>query len=207
MSGLILKDLLYLKKTAKVLVVLAAFYVILFLSTGAEDGGSGLLAGVVVMLTVILSINAFAYDELAKWRLYEGSLPVSRNRAVLARYLLALIFATGLALVSAVLELFTAHGVTPEGIMVPLESWSAALLICAVLFPAIYKFGTQKARFLLMLVFLIPTLGAILLKNLNLPVPDEADLEVWLNLFPLLAAAAYLFSLWLSCRIFRKKED
>ena len=205
MTGLILKDLLYLKRTGRILLALAAFYLVVFLTTSSENAASGLLSGIVVMLTVILSVNAFAYDELAKWRLYEGSLPVSKNKIVLARYLLALIFSAGLTLLSLLLELFS--GLTPEAAMILWVSWGAALLLCAVLFPAVYKFGTQKARFLLIVIVLLPTLGLALLRQMNLPALNEAALERWLPLFPLLAAAAYLFSFWLSCRIFRKKED
>ena len=205
MTGLILKDLLYLKRTGRILLALAAFYLVVFLTTSSENAASGLLSGIVVMLTVILSVNAFAYDELAKWRLYEGSLPVSKNKIVLARYLLALIFSAGLTLLSLLLELFS--GLTPEAAMILWVSWGAALLLCAVLFPAVYKFGTQKARFLLIVIVLLPTLGLALLRQMNLPALNEAALERWLPLFPLLAAAAYLLSFWLSCRIFRKKED
>ena len=207
MTGLILKDLLYLKKAARVLIALAAFYLILFLTTTSEDAASGGLSGVITMLTVILSVNAFAYDELAKWRLYELSLPVSRNKIVLARYLLALIFSTGFTLLSLLVELIALRRLSPEAVSVLWISWGAALLFCAVLFPVIYKFGTQKARLILIAVVLLPVMGAALLKNLSLPAPQEADLQLWTNLSPLLAAAAFLFSFWLSCRIYAKKED
>lgn len=204
MTGLILKDLLYLKRTARVLVALAVFYLIMSLTASSADAASGILAGTIALLTVILSINAFAYDELAKWRMYEGSLPVSKNKIVLARYLLALIFTTGLTLLSLVLELFA--GLTQGALLSLLASWGTALLLCAVLFPFVYKFGTQKARLILILVALLPTFGIALLKKLNLPAPNEAVLRSWLDLFPLLAAAAFALSCWISCRIYAKRE-
>lgn len=207
MTGLILKDLFYLRRTGRALIALAAFYLVLFLTSSSEDAVSGGLSGVVTMLTVILSVNAFAYDELAKWRMYELSLPVSRNTTVLARYLLALIFSTGFTLLSLLFELISLRGLPPEALLPLWISWGAALLCCAVLFPAVYKFGTQKARLILIAVVLLPIMGAALLKNLSLPAPDEAALQLWLNLLPLLAAILFLLSFWLSCRICAKKED
>ncbi|QAT48524.1 ABC-2 transporter permease [Caproiciproducens sp. NJN-50] len=207
MTGLILKDLLYLKQTAKVLISLLVFYLALFTATGSKDSASGILSGVVIMLTIILSSNAFAYDEAAKWRVYELSLPVAKSRIVLARYLITLIFSTALALLSLFLELIVFRGVTMETAAALLASWSLSLLFCAILFPAMYKYGTQKARLLLMAIVLLPVLGLMLLSKANLPVPSESVLLLGIRLIPFLSVAAYFISYWISCRVFARKKE
>jgi hypothetical protein len=207
MTGLILKDLLYLRRTAKVLIVLLAFYLVLFLATGSKDSASGILSGIIIMLTIILSSNAFAYDETAKWRVYELSLPVAKSRIVLARYLLTLLFSTALTLLSLLMELVVFHEMTMETSAALWVSWSLSLLFCAVLFPAMYKYGTQKARLLLMVIVLLPVLGLMLLSKANLPLPGESFLLIGIRLIPLLSAAAYFVSCWISCRVFARKEN
>ncbi|MCI1965737.1 MAG: ABC-2 transporter permease [Oscillospiraceae bacterium] len=206
MTGLILKDLLYLKRMAKVLITLLAFYMILFLQTG-KDSASGILSGVIVMLTVILSSNAFAYDEAAKWRVYELSLPVSKSRIILARYLLALIFSTALTLISLLMELVALRGAVWETGTALLTAWSIALLFCAVLFPTVYKYGMQKARLMLMTFVLLPILAMTLLQKANLPLPKESVLLMTLRIFPLFAVAAYFLSYLISCRVFTHRKS
>lgn len=207
MTGLILKDLLYLKRTAKVLIVFLVFYPVLFAATDSEGVASGALSGVIVMLTLILSVNAFAYDEAAKWKFYERSLPVSPKRIVLARYLLTLFFTTALTLLSLLIEWLVFRGVAMETAAALLISWSVSLLFCSVLFPLMYKYGTQKARLVLMIIVLLPTLGLMLLSKANLPLPGESVLMLGIRLIPLLSVAAYFISYWISCRVFARKED
>lgn len=208
MSGLILKDLLCMKRVGKVLLGLLVFYVVLFLATGGDEA-VGVLSGMTVLMTVLLSINAFAFDELAKWRLYELSLPVPKNRIVLSRYLLALLFAACAAALSLLLELVIFRSLSSGQLVSVLVSLEVALVFCAVLFPVIYKFGTQKARFVMMAVVMVPVLFVLLWQKMNFPgSPGPGlDLLVLLRLSPLVTAAAYLLSFWFSCRIFRKKED
>lgn len=206
MTGLILKDLLCMKRVGKVLIGLLAFYAVLFLATGG-DGAVGILSGMTVLVPVMLSINAFAFDELAKWRLYELSLPVPKDRIVLSRYLFALFFSVCAAGFSLLLQLAVLRPLPADSLVSVLASLEAALVFCAVLFPIIYKFGTQKARFVMMAVALVPVLIALLWGKMNLPGPSDADFLLLLRLSPLITAAAFLLSLWISCRIFRKKED
>ncbi|MVB11099.1 ABC-2 family transporter protein [Caprobacter fermentans] len=206
MTGLILKDLMYLRRTAKVLLLLLAFYFVLFAAAGG-DTAAGIFSAVTVMLTVLLSVNAFAYDEAAKWSVYERSLPVSKSGVVLARYSLGIVVSTCLTLISFLAELVILRGVSPDNLTALWVSWSVALLFCAILFPLMYKYGTQKARMVLMIVVLLPTLGMILLQKANLPLPSASAVLLLIRFLPLAAVAVVLISFQVSCRIFRNKED
>lgn len=206
MTGLILKDLVYLRRTARIVVILLAFYLILFSASGG-DSAAGVLSGATVLLTMILSVNAFAYDEAAKWSIYERSLPVAKSGIVLARYLLALIFSTAMTLISFLMELFVNRGLSSDNLAALWASWSIALLFSAVLFPLIYKYGTQKARLALMIIVLLPTLGVILLQKTNLPMPSESALMLAVRLIPLFSVAAYFVSYLISCRVFARREN
>lgn len=201
MTGLILKDLLYLKQTAKILIVFLVFYPVLFAVTGSKSVASGTFAGLIVMLTLILSTNAFAYDEAAKWKTYEFSLPIRKSRAVLARYLFALLVSAVLTLLALLMEWLAFRGVLWETAIALLLALSNSLLFCAVLFPIMYKYGTQKARLFLLAVFLLPALGFMLISKKGLPMPGESSLMLGFRLFPILSAAAYVVSYGISCRI------
>lgn len=206
MTGLMLKDLLYMRRTARVIAVLLVFYLVLFAAAGSEGAVSGMLAGVIVMLTIILSTNVFAYDEAAKWKVYELSLPIPKSRIVLARYLLTLFLSTLLSLIFLLMEWFVFRGLSMESAAALLAAWSASLLFCAILFPAMYRYGMQKARLFLMVILLLPILGLMLLSKAGLPMPGESTLLLGVRLMPLLAAAVFLASYGLSCRFFARKE-
>lgn len=206
MAGLILKDLLYLRRSGRTLAILVAFYAVFFILMGKSDSAFGLLCGLIVMLTLILSINAFSYDEAAKWTPYEQSLPVSKSRIVLARYLLAL----GISCVLALVLFFAgslAFGFSLETAVSFWVSWNLSLILCSVLFPLLYRYGTQKARLFFLILILFPSLAVYLLAKLGLPMPGESGLLLGVKLLPLFTAALFWLSYRLSRRILSRKED
>ena len=82
MTGLMLKDLLVMRKTLKTYALFLAFYAAL------AAAGALPLAAVTAMVQIIimmLPIAAFSYDELAKWDRYVLTLPLGRRTVVKAR--------------------------------------------------------------------------------------------------------------------------
>ena len=206
MIGLILKDLLYLKRTGKVLIAMLIFYVIL-MANSKRAFSDTLLSSFVVMLTMILCSNAFGYDEVAKWKLYELSFPVSKKQIVLARYLLALSFATVLTLLSFLLEWMIFRGVTADSLAVLSVSWGISLFLCSILFPLFYRYGMQKARLILLLLLLIPSLGIALFQAISIPALSESSVLLLIQLFPVFAALVFFVSFLISCRVYASKDN
>ena len=87
MKGLILKDLYmtvhYFRKFL--------FILILFLGLGFADGENLFMVFYPGLLATMIPVNLLAYDERSRWDIYCGTLPVSRDKVVSAKYLLELI--------------------------------------------------------------------------------------------------------------------
>ncbi len=206
MTGLLLKDILCLKKQFRLLLFLFVFYAIILVASGSHiEQFNAIFTALIVMLPMIIITNAFAFDELSKWDIYSLSLPITKNGIVLVKYLLLLILAGFSALIPLTVNAVS-RNLTQETLAGIYAAFVVALVLCSVLIPLFYKFGTQKARFALMVMVMIPTLGALLLKNLKLAMPGNAEIIFWLKLSPVILVAFFMGSYFISCHIFENKE-
>lgn len=147
MSGLILKDLLYLRKGSLSILIIGGFYCLMAV-VGAWS--VSFLGGFLAVLVTMLPFNCFAYDHTAKWDVYAFTLPVSRNGIVAARYLTVLILTAAGALLAllagAVAALFGRMDDWQTYLVTCLVVLALGLLINAVMLPLLYKFGAERAR-------------------------------------------------------------
>ena len=100
MTGLILKDILVMRKSLKTYLLLILFYLILSAAGGLPI--SFCLSFIEVLL-MVLPLSAFAYDELSHWDKAVFALPLSRQTVVKARYGFLLL----LVLISAALPAYS----------------------------------------------------------------------------------------------------
>ncbi|WP_444658822.1 ABC-2 transporter permease [Caproiciproducens sp. R2] len=207
MTGLLLKDLLYLKRQGRIFLFLLAFYIIFFAATGSgTDQITSMLLTLIPMLPMIVLTNAFAYDEMSKWNTYALTLPITRGKLVFARYLLTLLLTCGMALIPFLMNLLSGSLSEETGAAVYAAS-GAALLLCEILIPLFYRFGTQKARLALLVIVLIPTLGAFLLKQARFAAPSDAQILFLLKISPVFLVVFSVVSYYLSCKILENKEN
>lgn len=215
MKGLITKEFLYLRRQSKsVLLIFGIFVVFFFALSGAGDqrenlreSAAGIAVAVPVMLTIVLTINATAYDEQAKWDAYVLSLPVSRERIVAARYLsTALLSLTGGG-VALLAGLFLLDGLTdPQGLLIIVAaSFACPLLLCSILFPLFFRFGLQKARLAIAAIFLLPAAFGLLSNRVSLSFSGAQQALFW-KLLPVLAVALVVISYLISCAVYRRKQ-
>lgn len=203
MKGLLLKDLLCLKKAAAMLLGLVVIYTAIF----ASSGKAAMVSGMVIIMTTILIINTFAYDEQAKWMNYALSLPVTKGQIVLGKYLLSALFgAAGVLLsllVSVVMRQFGSE--TLLGILI---IWATALFLSSILLPLLFWFGTQKARILLFLVLLLPTALIAVLggSGIHLSISEGPVPEALLYLSLPVSLLIFIGSFFLSRRILNRRE-
>lgn len=210
MIGLVVKDLLVLRKPAKLYLVMLAFYVALSVA-GAFD--NAMVVGFVCLFTLMLPISSFSYDELARWDKYAAALPVSRRGVVGSKYLLALILGciAELLIVATALVLALLKNAAPgEVLLTGLACVGVGLLMNSILLPLLFQFGAEKGRLLTMAVlavlFLLGFGGAKLLGADGLPtVPSYVE-----AVFPPVMAGAVSLVLYVSYRvsliIYNKKE-
>lgn len=219
MTGLILKDLLVMKKTLAYYVFLMAVYSF-FAFTGTFT--YSIIAGFAVMMGAMGPMSAFAYDEQARWDKFAGASPVGRKGMVTARYLFALILLGVGGVAAALLSLLVTRfgkaqvDVWWEPLAVTAAVCLVGLLLDGVILPVIYKFGSEKSRVISMIIFVISFGGMALLSWLSEKGGlDLSALERTVTALPpalLLAAPvlAVFFFFWLSYRlsvgIYRKKE-
>lgn len=203
MTGLILKDLLILRKTLRSYLLFLVVYAGIAFSGVWSADIVGVLMVVVVMM---LPMNVFAYDKQCQWDTYGLALPVGRTKTVAARYLCVLLLCLGGIALTAVTgaALYAVGRIEdPAEFMVSCAVMGLmAVLMNAIMLPFLYKFGPERARMmfygvlgLLVLagaLFLFPLGGMEWLNSLS-----EPNLEQ-VTAIPFIAAVAGLILLALS---------
>lgn len=217
MTGLILKDILVMRKTLKTYLLFLVFYAAMALF-GVFS--LNFVVAFIQVIVIMLPISAFAYDERAKWDRYAMALPVGRRSVVAARYLFVLLMLlissiVGLS-VGVALSIFNPSNSMMEYLSTVLVSLGVGLLIADIILPLNYKLGPERARPYLYAVIFLPVIAAFgaaklgLLDGLpNLSVLDQMTELSVLGLFSLIPVAALAglgVSFLISCRIVEQKE-
>lgn len=208
MIGLMLKDLLSLKKAGGKMVIILGLYTVIFASTG----GITFLSAMIIMILTMLVMNTFSYDELSKWDYYALSLPVAKQQIVLSKYLLSL-FLNLIGILISLAVYVVKKQVNLESAFSLCALSCTALLMASVLLPLLFKLGTQKARIWMILIFLLPTAGIMALSSLGIKLSGNSlaaisDSTIELLVYLAVPAAFILFavSYLVSCHIFKNKK-
>ena len=207
MKGLLIKDLLVLRKYARTLLLIFLFY--MFFSFFTND--TSFFSGMTVMFFTISTITSFSYDDLAKWNRYARSLPLTKKEIVASKYLLALILAvtgTVLPMVFSLLFISVFGGKTgaAEQLMISYALFAVAVVFMCVMLPFLFKYGVEKSRVILFGVFLIPFIIGFAMVKLNMPMPTEDQFMFLLKLSPVLLILLSSVSFITSCRIYQNKD-
>lgn len=184
MTGLILKDLLILRKTLRSYLFMLIVYVgIAFTGVWSAD----IVGVLLVVMVVMLPMNVFAYDKQAKWDTYGLALPVGRTKTIAARYLCVLLLcllSVGLTAILGVMLYAAGRVEEPVEFLVSCSVMGLmSVLVNAIMLPFLYKFGPERARMmffgimggiaLVAVVFLIPLGGLEWLKSLDAPTLEQ----------------------------------
>lgn len=206
MKGLLLKDMYSLQKYVKTVGVM----LILYAAIGSGNDDPSFIIGMVILFFAMLSLTTFSYDETAHWPQFALSMPLSRKKIVLSKYILCLILVAAGGAASVVLagaiSILKHTYILGNIVLISGGVSMIALLMMSVLFPLLYKFGVEKARLMMIMVFLIPFGFVMLLNYLNVPMPGENVLKTFLYFSPLIVAAVMAVSYSISCKIFMEKE-
>ena len=208
MIGLVLKDILVLRKTIRVYLAMLGFYLVLTVS-GAFD--SSMLTGFVSLFTMMMPISSFAYDELARWEKFAAALPVGRQGIVGAKYLFAILLggvAEVLAAAMGVILVVLRQAELGEILVTGLICVGIGLIMNSILLPLLFKLGAEKGRMYTMAIFaglfLVGFLVAKLQKG-SCVLPD-VSYAVLAAAFAVLVGLALLISYRVSIKIFEKKD-
>ncbi|MBC3899623.1 ABC-2 transporter permease [Acetobacterium malicum] len=205
MKGLILKDLLNLKSTFKMLGVMMLFFAVVFIPQG-----NGFIFGMIILMFAMMVVTTISYDDLAKWDAYALTMPVTRKEMVLSKYLVMAILNTLGAVLSLIVgivgSVIMRQSFDLEILAIIGSIYLVAFIFGSVIIPLIYKFGTEKARLMLFLCALLPTALILLVEQFNVPLPIIGNPWIYLFLLIGFSVAGVILSYLISLKIYSQKE-
>ena len=216
MKGLILKDIINVKKGFRFMFAFAMIYVVMSFFMDSTSYFSSMFTLIFAMLT----LSAYSLDEMAKWDGYALTLPITKENVVQGKYLFMLVLtATGLTINSVVVVLMNIlmkaekfysgleGGVIGAGLVILFYSFSI---------PFITKFGVEKSRYIVVAIYIIPFIaGTGIYKLLKERYPEPPELLVNMGEFlvrniyilvPIIVLASLWISYRISVKIYQKKE-
>ena len=209
MLGFIKKDLLMVKSNMKIFIILLLIYVVLAFQ-GQMD-----LSFLLPFMSVMVMLSTFSYDSYNKWDAYAATFPNGRKNSVKGKYIatLILIFITTIAitLLSFLIPYLSKSAINYETIIGSLVgNLFATILLLSFIYPAMYKFGPEKARIVLMvIIFCIAIIGGFFIKYIDLSsivnMLDNID-KYLIAILPISMILMLYISYKISERIYLKKE-
>ncbi len=208
MLGLVKKDLLMIKGNIRQVIL----FLVVFLVLAFQE--NNIIVIVPVFVSMMVFITTFSYDEYNKWDAYAISLPVSRKNIVKAKYVASIILWVIALLVTVVITgimgLFEQNINYFEMFGMILGCVFSIVLLEAIMFPLIFKFGVEKGRIGLFVgVFAIAALLGFIFTGIDLENANgfiEIFNEYYYILLPLVAVILLVISYYVSKRIYLKKE-
>lgn len=209
MMGLLLKDVLNLKKYLRQLLIVSVIMIIFYMQLGSISFIYFMLA----MMFSMVVITTISYDELAKWDKYALTMPLSRRDIVTSKFLFLLLAnVTGLVIsfVISIVDYYLNGTNIKESSLLYICAFLIGIVWFSIILPIIFKLGVERARLFMILIFFIPSISIVgiakLLQKTGMPKPDFASLEHYLWLLPVVCLAIYVGMYFLSLNIYSKKE-
>lgn len=151
MKASLIKDFLTCKSILKSYIfILSIFLVISYLSKNF-----GMIGGILAIIPLMVLINSFAYDEKSKWEKMALCSTITRKQLVLSKVTFSII----LTLFSAVLvfvSYFICGGDVKTSLIVATVLGIVSTSYCLILIPMLFKFGTEKARTIMIAALILP---------------------------------------------------
>lgn len=203
MIGLLMKDILNLRKQGKVLGLLFVFYLVMALSSDNPY----MFLSIVSLLMVMLTMTSMAYDERSHWERYALTMPVSRKTLVLSKYLLGFLLMLAAGLLNIIFLLIVSKETFTESVVYTLGVMGIALFFMSLILPILFRYGVEKGRLLMMAVLFTPTLLVVLGARMGLTIPEVPQVKpIMVGMFlALLVLLVALSSILLSVKIFENK--
>ena len=215
MKGLLTKDLQLMAGQKKTLIMILIIGVVMSLSFEST--------AVIAYLTIfagVMALGTLSYDEFDNGYAFLFTLPFSRKTYVLEKYVFVAIWALAFMAIGSVASVILSAvrglpAVPTDIFMTAVMVLAMALLIAAVMIPLRLKYGAEKSRIVLFIIyglFAVALLGLSrlpALKTLGQSIGSSLSSAVpaLIAAVPLvLAAAVYAVSILISIRILEKKE-
>lgn len=166
MKGLILKDILNLRNYAKQLLIMLG----LFIVYGFVLNQPEFINFMLLMYGSMAVITTMGYDEKAGWDKIAFSLPVERRDIVRAKYLVWILLSSIAVVIASffgILMKYMERESIKEYLLVLITVEAIYLMVFSIIIPIMYQMGTEKARLVMLGIFMIPTIAFILFAKFN----------------------------------------
>jgi len=207
MFGMIKKDLFTFKNNLKSIIIMLLLY---FFYTITLDMNMTFL---LPFMTLMIVITVFNYDDYNNWHSYASSFPQGKVNVVKARYILLVSLVIISTIIGILLTLIISQFKTTLSID---ESIGSALgtvvgisFMASILFPILFKYGSEKGRIaMISMGLIIACIIYILSKVVKidfalLPTPDiYTTIAIVIVLSAIMLSISYL----ISKKIYLKKE-
>lgn len=209
MLGLIKKDLLVMKNNLK-------YFLLMILVFAFFSRESNIIYFIPIFISIMIFITTFSYDDYNKWNTYAITLPLSREKIVLAKYLTSLLLMVGTVLItfllSFVIDTINHSFDFDEVFPMIFGGLFALVLLQSFMYPLIYKFGTEKGRIGLFVgVFAVSGLVGYLVNHVKIDTTAFTGFIQFFNQYGILLLSIvmvilFVGSYFVSKRIYLKKE-
>ena len=207
MKGLLLKDWYMMKKYCRSYLLIA----VVFIAVSLVGDNNLFFVFYPCLLCGMIPVNLLAYDERSHWDVYCGTLPVTRDMVVSAKYIV------GLGL-QAVVFLLSALG---QAVRIGLQGrfdWESYLVLMSLMamlslfsssitLPFMFKLGVEKGRMayyvMIGLVCAAIAAASVFFKG---QLQNEIRFKLPLVAVTLICIGLYALSWYLSIVFYRKRE-
>ena len=216
MKGLLIKDfrLMKVQKNFFTLITVIGVFMALFSENVSYT------IGFISFIFSLFSISSISYDELDNGNAFLFSLPVTRKTYIIEKYCFGMIMGLGAWIIISMLSVAIGIGrgqepvgelITIAFIILPL-----VLFMLAVMVPVMLKFGAEKGRVAVVILFAVLYLTIVMLAESVqqwgedfLPILDslpEIGIGTFLGILIAAAVLILLLSVRISIGIVKKKE-
>lgn len=209
MLGFIKKDLFVMKNNLK-------YFLLMILVFAFFSRESNIIYFIPIFISIMIFITTFSYDDYNKWNTYAITLPLSREKIVLAKYMTSLLLMVGTVLITFLLSFVIGtvnHSFDFDEVFPMLFGGLFALvLLQSFMYPLIYKFGTEKGRIGLFVgVFAVSGLVGYLVNHVKIDTTAFTGFIQFFNQYGILLLSIvmvilFVGSYFVSKRIYLKKE-
>ena len=216
MKGLLIKDFRLMKVQKNFLTLITVIGV--FMALFSENVSYTI--GFISFIFSLFSISSISYDELDSGNAFLFSLPVTRKTYIIEKYCFGMIMGLGAWIIISMLSVAIGIGrgqepvgelITIAFIILPL-----VLFMLAVMVPVMLKFGAEKGRVAVVILFAVLYLTIVMLAESVqqwgedfLPILDslpEIGIGTFLGILIAAAVLILLLSVRISIGIVKKKE-
>lgn len=203
MIGLLLKDIFVLRKQLRIAVAILIFYAVL----SYTDNNTSMFIYMAVMFGFFLPLTTIGYDDRCEWNKFALTMPIRTKSLVTSKYLLGIIGIAMGALLFLILSFLMNTTIDTKSLEAAKAALYVGIALLSIYLPICFKFGVEKSRFIIIAIFMLPTiLLSILAKGNYIKEPSKEQINLIIAIAPILVFCILIVSVTISISIMKRKE-